>query len=156
MTRTFDRTSCRIINAGPWTGWPSRHFHTLSRTAVRDVVISINGTRSVQMIMPDGISQFCISHIGDDRLVVSLEFWTVSAWSEQLRATKQLQEYPLEFPTEYYVDDEVDAAVDRYEKVACLYQPKWRIVEESLVNVRGEWQDVADEENDHYAKQHCR
>lgn len=74
----------------------------------------------------------------------------------QPRRAEKPEERPLEFTTEDHVDDEVDAAVDGHQEVADLHHPSRRILDESLVDIRGQRQDVADQEDHHHAQQHRR
>lgn len=100
--------------------------------------------------MPYRVPHLDIRRIGDDRLVVCLEFRTVPAGQQPGRA-EQLEEYPLEFPAEDDVDNEVDAAVDGHQQIAELHHPLRRIRDERLVRVRDHGQDIADQEHDHHA-----
>lgn len=119
-----------------------------------DVVVPTDGVDAIQMAVPDRVPQLDVRHVGDHRLVVRLELWTVPAGSEESRRAKELEEYPLELATENHVDDEVDAAVDGHEQIAHLHHPVWWILDEGLVNVRGQGQNIADQEHHHHAQQH--
>lgn len=121
-----------------------------------DVVVPADGVGAVEVAVPDRVSQLDIGRVGDDRLVVRLELWTVSTWHEQSGRTEELEEYPLELSAEDYVDDEVDAAVDGHQQIADLHHPLRRIRDERLVRVRDHRQYVADQEHDHHTHQHRR
>lgn len=121
MTGTPDGTSRGIINAWTWTGRPPEGLDAVPRAAVgqMNIVVSTdNRVRSVEMASSYGISQLYVRSVGHYRLVVGLIFRTVAARSKELRAAEQSQEYPLEFTPEYNVDDEINTAVYRDEKIA--------------------------------------
>lgn len=157
--RRLAGTPRRIIDAGPGAGRSAGHLHALPGAAVgdEDVVVPADGVGAVQVAaMPDRVPQLDVGRIGDHRLVVRLKLRTVAAGPEQPRRAEELEEHPLELTAVDHVDDEVDAAVDGHQQIADLHHPLRRIGDERLVDVRGERQDVADQEDYHHAQQHRR
>lgn len=163
LTGTPRRTFRRIINAGPGTersgeldALPGAAVGNVG-VAVDQVVVPVDCVAAVKVAdMPDRVPQLDVGRIGDDGLVVGLELGTVPVGPVQPRRTEELKERSLELATEDHVDDEVDATVDSHQEIADFHHPPRWILDECFVNVRGQRQDVANQEDHHYTQQHRR